>query len=483
MKFKPNTLAVAVAGAVGTMMLASPALALNQTRTNAAIGANRVAILTGATAPTKIIWQSIRTLCDVSAANPFDVYRNVNTGTAPVIDPGDSNFGNSFLYSCRLKTGLGTPWDGLDVAFSFGVDGGSFTSVAAMSAVSTNWNPVIVDVSTCTNAAARVTTNGDTVWDSCPTATRRSMGGFSDVEVALFQDIIGTVTDAAPGGANGQTIGDIQSTPANAGQTFGLAVSATLYRALQQAQGLPADCQNDAALGTPTGLDDRSPQCQPSISTEAYTSLVQNSKSSLVRSQGWNAIFTVPAGFPTKAVVCRRPDTSGTQASSNAYFLNRPCGRGPQTFGQLPLQGVINTTAYQVIDNSGSGNVRTCLTQAGVAAIGALSGENDPGSNQFAFIKIDGAAINEDAKNKISAIQGRYDFAYELVLHRNAQTSITSAAVSSVLTQLVQELGNPATGDLTGLFQIPSSGFTHAGNPTRVSKGSRGGNSCRPWAF
>ncbi len=483
MKFKLNPLAVAVAGAVGTMMLASPALALNQTRTNAAIGANRVAILTGATAPTKIVWQAIRTLCDVSAANPFDVYRNVNTGTTPVIDPGDGNFGNSFLYSCRLKAALGTPWDGLDVAFSFGVDGGSFTSVTAMSAVSSNWNPVIVDVSTCTNAAGRATTNGDAVWDSCPTATRRSMGGFSDVEAAMFQDIIGSVTDPTPGGANGQTINDIQSTAANAGQTFGLAVSATLYRAMQQAQGLPADCQNDASLGTPTGADDRAPECQPSISTEAYTSLVQSSKSSLVRSQGWNAIFAVPVGSPTKAVVCRRPDTSGTQASSNAYFLNRPCGRGPSTFGERPLQGVINTTNYQVIENSGSGNVRTCLTQAGVAAIGVLSGENAPGANQYAFIKLDGVAINEDDKNKISAIQGRYDFAYELVLHRNAQTSVTPAAVSAVLTAVVGELGNPATGDLTGLFQVPTGGFTHAANPTRVSKGARGGNSCRFWAF
>jgi hypothetical protein len=481
MKFKPNTLAVAVAGAVGAMMLAPPALALNQARTAAAIGANRVVVLTGATAPTKIVWQAIRSVCDVSAANPFDVYRNVATGTTPVIDPGDSNFGNSFLYSCRLKA-LGTPWDGLDVAFNFGVDGGSFTSVTAMSAVAANWNPVVNDVNTCVDNG-RETTNGDTVWDSCSTVARRSMGGFSDVEAAMFQDIIGSVTDPTPGGPNGQTVSDIQSTAANAGQTFGLAVSATLYRSMQQAQGLPAGCQDDASLGTPTGLDDRSPECQPSIATEAYTSLVQSSKSSLVRTQGWNAIFAVPVGFPTKAVVCRRPDTSGTQASSNAYFLNRPCGRGPLTFGERPLQGTINTANYQVIENSGSGNVRTCLTQAGVASIGVLSGENVPGANQYAFIKLDGVAINEDAKNKISAIQGRYDFAYELVLHRNAQTTVTPAAASLVLNEVIDALGNPTTGDLTGLFQVPSSGFTHAANPTRVSKGSRGGLSCRPWAF
>lgn len=473
---KMKSLALAIC-AIGAGTAASSALAVSPARTTAAINAGNVLYVTGATAATKTAYAAIRRICQTSGAgNTIDIYK----AGSVVGDPGDTGFGNSFTYSCRLRAGLtdpngsAIPWSNQDVAFVFGISGGSFSSVLAMSTDTARQNPFVnLALAGCATTPAGTTTFGDAVYPGC-TANfrRRSQGGFSDVEAALFADLLS--------GVPGVTASDVEVSPTFSAQTFGVAATEPLYRALQVAQGLPAGCRDDNLLtGAVVGANDRSPACQPSISRQAYASIVNNDPFSLTRND-WS--FLIP-GNTSPVVVCRRVSSSGTQASSNAFFLNTPCGRGPLTAGERVPAGAADSLppGYTVIENSGSSDVRVCINSATNLGVGVLSGENVPEANidRYSFIKIDGVAINEDARNRQSAIDGRYEFAYELVLHTNKNPAVTPAVPGQILKTLAANLGDPSLADLTGVFQVSAGGFT---GPT-VSRATRGGNSCAPWAF
>jgi hypothetical protein len=473
-----KTIALALC-AIGAGTAATSAFAVDRTRTLAAMSAGRVVYATGATAPTKIVYAAVRRLCDVntSSGNTIDIYK---AGTV-VGDPGDTSYGNSFSYSCRLKSTLTDPngsaiaWAGQDAVISFAVSGGSFSSVLAMSTDTNRQNSFVrTDLLGCaTTASTTLTSFGDKTYTGCSANARvRSQGGFSDVEAALFADLLA--------GVPGVGAADVEVSQTFAAQTFALAATEGLYRALQAAQGLPAGCQDDNLLtGVVVGANDRSPACQPSISRQTYASIVNNDPFSVTRND-WS--FVIP-GSANPVVVCRRPASSGTQASSNAFFLNTPCGRGPLTFGERVPAGAADSAlpGYNVIENSGSSDVRNCVNSTTNFGIGVLSGENAPVANtdRYAFVKIDGVAVNEDAKNRQSAIDGRYEFAYELVLHTNRNASVTPSVPGQLLKTLASNLGDPSLADLTGLFQVAAGGFT---GPT-VSRATRGGNSCSPWAY
>lgn len=476
MKMKVLTLALC---AIGTGTAANAAFAVDASRTVAAINAGRVVYATGATAPTKIVYAAVRRLCDVSTTggNTLDIYK---AGTV-VGDPGDTGYGNSFTYSCRLKAGLTDPsgsaiaWAGQDAVFAFGISGGSFSSVLAMSTDTSRQNAMVRnDLGGCaTSASATLTSFGDRTFTGCTANLRvRSHGGFSDVEAPLFADLLVGVAGVGPA--------DVEVSPTFAAQTFGLAATQSLYRALQAAQNLPAGCQDDNLLaGTVIGADDRSPACQPSVSRQAYASIANNDPFSVTRSD-WS--FLIP-GSTQAVTLCRRVASSGTQAASNAFFLNTPCGRGPLTFGERVPAGAADSAppGYTVVENSGSSDVRSCINSSTTFGIGVLSGENTPvaGTDRYAFVKLGGVAINEDAKNRQSAVDGRYEFAFELVLHTNKSTSVTPAVPAQLLKTMASNLGDPSLADLTGMFQVSAGGFT---GPT-VSRATRGGNSCAPWAF
>lgn len=496
--FKPSAMTIALAGAFGAGLFAAPAAhALDTTRSSAAVSAGNVIYYSGATAPTKAIWRAFRQLCKISSTDTFDVYKAGTTTTS--FDPGDSGYGNSFTYTCKLKSAgdpapVPTSFQGLDVAFMVGVTDGSFSSIRGFTTEPTQQQLYVTTTFSGCGATTSATSDGDSTFANCNTERVRAMGGFSDVEAAVFQDLLPT-----PGGVNQA---DVIVTPVNAGQVFGLAVSEVLYRALQVAQGLPADCQNDGPFTATVvaGADDRSPACQPSISTTQYSSIVNNLKSATPKSQGWG--FMGVPGNPA-ITLCRRVAVSGTQATSNLFFLSNPCARGPQTGGERSPAGLSTSgnanlgTRLFISTNSGSSDARRCLNNtvptpttavggvtAGTFRIGVLSAENKPeATDTFAFIKLNGAAVNEDAQNRVSTIDGRYEYAYELALHTHVSDTVTPLPVRALYEQIRQDLGNPTISDLAGVFQVRSAAFPHTSNPTRISKGTRAGNSCQPFTF
>ena len=179
----------------------------------------------------------------------------------------------------------------------------------------------------------------------------------------------------------------------------------------------------------------------------------------------------------------RRVGTSGTQSSSNAFFLNTPCATGLPGGGLTPAgSNIAGTQSYNggkvlVRSNNGSGDVKTQLTAASTAgelAIGVLSLENVPSaSEKFAFVKLNGVSPNVDAKQRQTAIDGDYEFWYELVAF-TANDAFSEGA--DLINGTVVALGDPSITDLTGLFVTAGAGVSGS----NVSKGYKQGNACSP---
>ena len=186
------------------------------------------------------------------------------------------------------------------------------------------------------------------------------------------------------------------------GQTFGIAVSTNLYRALQLAQGMTA-----AAIAADTTFD---PALAPNITSAQYTSIIAQGGA---YQTDWSPLLGA-AGSGKKVVLARRTDTSGTQASSNMFFLKNPCANG--VFGQLiPATVADSTPTFVVTENSSTGNVKSALTAANTAgdfAIGVVSGENDwrvetsVSSAQYRFIKLDGISPETNSLQGTQTVTG-----------------------------------------------------------------------------
>ena len=277
------------------------------------------------------------------------------------------------------------------------------------------------------------TTNANAV-AADPFAPQLPVGGFSDVEAGLFPQSIGGGNVSARG---------VQS-DANVGQVFGVAVSIPLYRALQAAQGL-SDVNS-------TTFD---PANAPNLTKTQYVSIITSGG---VANGDWTAIL---GNNPGNVRLERRVNTSGSQASSNAFFLQNPCASGASA-ELFPAANATDTTAnYIVTENSGSGNVKTRISDASTAgaaspngyAIGVLSLENNwrtdsAGSNGYRYVKIDGvhpeAGDTENAR--VTATQGQYAFHMELknfVRNNYAGAPVKTAFENAIVGQITAALSNP----------------------------------------
>lgn len=302
-----------------------------------------------------------------------------------------------------------------------------------------------------------------------------------------------------------------------AGQGFGVMVSESLYNAMmakQKAEGrLPADCA--AGDFTPG-------KCQPSISKEEYAAVIDGNNFAYVANGALS-------GDGNVVNLCRRVETSGTQASSNVYFLNNSCGTGNPTFGFKPPKAVdlVNSPsavafssangdavtgnyddfggAFGLFEGSGTGDARNCVIRRnngnnpnnvadalGTYAIGWISLENAPAAG-WKYVKLDGVSPNayqvpvgsaedgvvadgwaQDANQRINVVKGYYDAAPELEMLWPSSTGF-----GTFLNTLKNTFANPAAVNTRGIFQANGT-FTHAAAPTQVHKGTRGGNFCAP---
>jgi hypothetical protein len=405
-------------------------------------------------------------------------------GTAAAV-PG----GNNFAYVCTGAAG--STFDGQSFLVLHSVNGGSANSVLAMAGNVVPWvGKTQIAAAGCGATTAENTTLDANVFGGCAAAEAApSHGGPSDVEAAAFGSVL---TPTA----------NLQVATTSAGQGFGIIASEALYRAMSAAQGLPADCRDDTRSATPVantrvivGADDYSPACQPNITRAQYTTLVgQGQAASLVGSADPWKVVGVSA--PTENVnLCRRVPTSGTQAASNLYFLGTNCTSShpltqPSTFNDAAGK-------YFVQENSGTADVLNCVnlgTKTGTpTTVGSVSGnfrigvvslENKPSSTaSWNFLKLNGVSPTEDALQRASTIEGRYDFAFDSAMHTDGV--LTPANSAAYLGGLALTLGgdpsDAGTVDVTGVYISPLGGFFNKDFPARVAKGTRDGNSCQPF--
>jgi len=274
-------------------------------------------------------------------------------------------------------------------------------------------------------------------------------------------------------------------------QSFGVAVSPTLYAALQTAQGLT----NDATAAN-----------QPSITRASYASLVSkggkiDSLSSFLSANATVSGYTPPTG---ELVLARRDDLSGTQAVSNMFFVNGQCGgngnaavaksldekvgKAGGLLGGLAIRQNTTDDVAGVLDvqsNSTTNDVRTALNVAGTYAIGAL-GTSSGGAQGTAghFVKIDGISPNANGTNfrnaaatRAQIVNGNYQFAYTLygMYVTKTMADAKNANKKAMVDAMMAGFANSTLTDLAGMGYLDG-----AANTKQTSFTRQGGNNCSP---
>lgn len=484
-----------IALAIGVTLMATAAVAAPITP--AAIGAAQTAgtlqkaWISGATAPTRVVYEGWVDGCDANTSSIFVS----QTGTAVI--PG--SIGNYLAYACTrggVASVLFHTLDGGSLnAYAPHTVGTKLARISLAGIIATTSAPLAYnDASQPLNNAnvykgvaqvgANQPTTGPTAASNAANAAavagdangpQLPVGGFSDVEAALFP--------ATLGGGNVSSKG-VES-QANIGQVFGVAVNTNLYRAMQAAQGITAaDTNFDPALA-------------PNITSSQYAAIIDSDNTSAYK-QDWS-LLAGTAGAGKKVIVARRVATSGTQASSNAFFLRTPCtdavagNLNPATAGDS-IPGI-----FEVTENSGTGNVKAQITAANAAgnfAIGVMSVENDwslesAANGGYRWLKIDGIhpETASDFTNplagrgnaRLSAVTGNYPF------HMEARYFVANTATgfgAAIVPVIAAKLGNPPTAAACntvprGLTLNPAGGSTCTIG-TVVHKGSNAGNNCAP---
>lgn len=428
-------IALAVLAATGSAHALTPTEIVNA-RT---AGTLKEVYVAGASAQRLFIGAWFQQQCNTTT---FDVFFN-GTGSAP-------SGSNHRAYSCTLKNTVGNWKSGTQVLLVKRDQGGSTQGVNPVAA-GTAQDVMTVDASCTATGTARPATDILKPTYACNSVNSRVVdAGVSDVEPALFQKPVNLLSPAVAVSTTTLDSSAINMT------IMGVAVNKKLYRALQEAQGL---------IAAGAALDDAADK-QPSLpSTFVGSVLSGKATGSNTAKLGWNRVIptSVDASVLTKQVnVCRRNVGSGTQASFNVQFLNAGCMTGTGTYtpvGQtVGSANSTNTTSPAIaemgtlawVNNSGSGNVETCLgttvENAGTAAygLGILSRENTPKptgtttDKGYRFVKLDGVA-----PTRANAQTGDYDFVYAATMQWNT-TTLTDADKKAFLTTMRSKAGSAA---------------------------------------
>lgn len=412
--------------------------------------------VSGATATSNNYMVALTGMCASSNVTVFKTNATTN------------NLGNNFTIKCNSGNFTYNGEDTGTNEFQFDITGGSINSVLFTQEAVDNGEPLAANgnflpstVSGCTTVTGTgpLAFLGNKIRAGCSSSalqSGKSIGGFTDVEPAIFK-------------ATGVLTADYAADNATFSQVFGVAVSSALYQALQTQQGL--------TVGSTT------PANQPTVSVAKLASLMNGNDFNDAKAKGPKLL--VPTTSETNITYCRRPQTSGTQAAAQLYFMSNPVASGALG-GQMLIHGPdVDGSANAVVPgvdaegnptgntvtikmNSGSSNVRSCLNAAGYS-FGVLSAENNPlgGSDTYRFVKIDGmsmtAGVAGDSQTA-NAIAGDFDFVYEAALF-NPQAS-------DALRLLNAAIRTGATSP--GLF-------LNANSEAPESKFGRGNNSVSPY--
>lgn len=464
MKFTKIALAVAatlVAGQAAAAAVTQADIAAAKTA-----GTLQEAWLSGASAPTYNVFAGFALGCD---AGTLAIFTNHNQAKKP------GSLKDYSAYACQrggavsvmYHTIAGGSFNAYAPHVPNDVDGDGIVGTTAMQRVKN------LATATCGTTTSVVDANFGSypVTISCakgdPAATPDGaialpQGGFSDVEAGLFGvDVSAYGTEA----------------PALIGQVFGVAVSTPLYREMQVAQGIYADLAtanaNDASFD---------PANAPNITSAQYAAIAGSGGGY----QGdWSQLLPGSANASKPIYLMRRVSTSGTQASSNAFFMKSPCANGTNGGQLVPASASESTASFIVTEDSSSSTLKANMGVHGTNgnfAIGVLSLENNLAADGLnaRYLKLDGVHPElGDAKARATTLSSDYQFAMEM---RNFVANTAAGTFGETLIgEITAALGAPAScADVPrGLFLSPEGGACTTGVETH--KGTKFGNNCSPF--
>ena len=328
---------------------------------------------------------------------------------------------------CNSSGQAGAPAAGTPVGVLKESLGGSGfgTGPVADAALMTFVNPVTASctagVAVAANSIAALTPHqAFTLHANCPTTTFRTEAGVADVEPRLL-------------GATPSQVSRMQSN-ALAAIVFAPAATVNLRNALQAQQGLTVGSDDETQI--------------PSLSMAELRGLWTGFYGTWDNFTDGSGAALAPAD-PT-VYICRRGDSSGTQTSFEAYFLNEGCTDGVATFAlasdpACQADGCAWTPARlseTTFAGDGGGQVRACLDAhhaAGHFAIGVLSTDSTFNNTNRRFRYI---GINQQTPTLEQVAQGDFDFFSENVLNRRTTAFNGQPVISGVKLALFNHVDN-----------------------------------------
>lgn len=431
------------------LVAASGAHALTPTEIAAArtAGTIKEISISGASALRLSIGAYVQEIC-----NPATLHVYFN-GTLPVTG---SSGGNHRAYACNLNAAVGTYASGTPVLVYKRDQGGSGQGVNPIALNSAIAHMKIVDDATCAVTANPTFSDIQIPNYLCSgTENRVSDAGISDVEPNLLNQLPNLADSVAgdPGSTTAAPVDLSNVVSASFVQgIFGVVVNKQAYLALQKTQGL------DSA-----GAIDESDAKRPTLPTTFVRAMLTGGLSaSATNKRGWGLVIdeSVDASVNTKAFnICRRQPGSGTQAASNTYFAQNPCGGDAaalvlrQASATTPTHAA--TGSYIVNEQSGTGGVETCLGTtvnniAGAYGLAVVGRENNPlangGDKGYRYVKLDGMEpVRWNAATQKGATTGHYDFVFESTMQYNSANPGLDADKISFITAIRTGAPKPAS--------------------------------------
>ncbi len=435
----------------------------------------------GATAPYNNVMDILVTgvnECDGGLGGPITIYEN-NAAL---------QHGSTFQVACFNSAGAA-------LTFNYDSQGGSwkglgvFPNLFAKAQLDSGANVFqAVNPATCAATVAAVVPGTGVAVQfgaSCTTvpmvanATGGLDFGFSDVETQMFlgspmNQPVKTASlpnynyslGVANWGLDSAFSTDVNPANETATQVFGIVMgvgaSSTLFNSMQADQiaagTLPASCANVYSAA-----------CAPNITSSQYRSLVGSSSTHFLASASISQLFTAVWPSDLTVTIARRDQGSGTQATSNAYFLHQGCGNAaqqtPDVAAAYPL---LSKTGYTIQYNSGTGNVTTQLALPG-NSIGVASAEKDGSTMNSStaggwYLKLDGVypsaanasvglynMVTEETVRILTT--GNTTLYNDLVAASKAHTGVGIVPTSNNLAVTTWGPGLPTTGTLpTGSY-------------------------------
>jgi hypothetical protein len=476
-----------VVGILASAAACQAAYALDPTTASTVVGTQYEIFLTGATASDSAVKAYVKN--DLCAAGTYDIYQDITNG--------GSKGANWFTMTCTMLGASPVPasLQGQNVVIHkrtkigsiYGVypivlnsynefmniksDRGSGACVA--DAAANTYNCSIVLATDPTNGGRRDTPRHLGNIDECDYTTlapanpvapaagldticRRSTLGTADVEAEMFQ------ADNMPNlPGDNFNFANIQSNVASTtrsrlfGQVFGVALSNGLWSAIQTAQGLSGAPAADGSNW-------------PSLTKDQIRHVLSG------QALSWTAVMAGATftGTLNNIAICRREQGSGSQASSNYFFLNYPCDTAT-----APKKSTANVASGVFVkENISSSAAKACLNGSETAAaganpaqaagsIGVLSYNADPGaSDTYKWIKIDGVV-----PSLMNSIVGKYDFWAETQAMYNNTLAGTELDFAQTL---VSELKSPNRLNVSSIKGIAGLQFNGTGPWDGLQTGS-----------